>query len=410
MITVGGVVVGAIGAASVGLEREWSGHAAGPRARFGGIRTFTLLGGLGGLSGALLEAGWTSIATVLLAAASALVVAGYLAGSRKDVDATTEVAALVVLGAAVLSGMGQAVVAAGIFAATALLLFEKSRLHTLVRRVDDVTLRASLRFAALALVVLPALPSGAYGPFGAVRPRELWAFVLFFSGLSFAGWIARRLIGPTQGIVVAGLLGGLISSTSVTLTFARASRQSSGRLALSLGTVAACTVMLVRVAVASSILNWSVSGHFAPYAAAALAIGVLVIAIALRRKREDEGRRTAVDGSPLQLGAALQMAALFQVVMIGVSAVIAWWSVRALLATSALIGLTDLDALTLSLARRSSGVTPEMAGRALAVGVLSNTLLKCAVALVVGRGAYRLVTGVTLATMAATVALALWWF
>lgn len=408
-MSVGGIVMAALGGAAVGLERQWSGHATGPQAHFGGIRTFTMLGGLGGLTGALIGAGWVGVAVVILAAAAALVVAGYAARSRQDIDATTEVAGLVVLGAGVLAGLEQFALSSGIIAATALLLLEKGRLHAIVERVDDLTLRASARFAALALVILPVLPAGSYGPFGAVRPREVWAMVLFFSGLSFAAWIARRLLGPTHGVVVTGLLGGLISSTSVTLTFARASRGARHGFALGLGTVGACTVMLVRVVVASAILNWPVALAFLPYAWVALVVGAIVLVASLRRAGRKDGDGTAQEGSPLQLRAALQMAVLFQVVLIVISGVIAWWGVRALLLTSAMIGLTDLDALTLSLARDTSGLKPDLAGRALAAGVLSNTMLKLGVALVVGRGVYRPIAGLSLGAMAVSVAAALWW-
>ena len=114
-------------------------------------------------------------------------------------------------------------------------------------------IRASVRFAAMACVILPLLPVGPYGPYGAIRPRELWALVLFFSGLSFGGWIARRLVGARQGVIVAGILGGVISSTSVTWHFAHNSRQKGApRLALAAGAIAACTVMLMRVTLADT--------------------------------------------------------------------------------------------------------------------------------------------------------------
>ena len=106
-----------------------------------------------------------------------------------------------------------------------LLLVEKSRLHALVRLLDDRGFRAGARFAVLALVVLPLLPEGPFGPMGGIRPRALWALVLFFSGLSFCGYIARTIVGDRYGYAVAGLLGGLVSSTSVTLTYARLSRE-----------------------------------------------------------------------------------------------------------------------------------------------------------------------------------------
>src|SRR6185295_472094 len=136
----------------------------------------------------------------------------------------TEVAALVVLAAGVIAGIGSIRLASGITALVTLLLVEKSRLHALVERIDDVALRSGVRFAVMALVVLPLLPEGPYGPLGGVRPRQLWVLVLFFSGLNFAGYLARRMLGEGRGHVATGFLGGLVSSTNVTLTFARASR------------------------------------------------------------------------------------------------------------------------------------------------------------------------------------------
>jgi hypothetical protein len=104
--SIAGLLVAVLGGAAIGLERQWSGHATGEHARFAGIRTFTLLGGLAGLAGWLSVNGLLSMAAVLLAAGAAVVVAAYVAGSRTDIDGTTEVAALVVLAAGTLAGAG----------------------------------------------------------------------------------------------------------------------------------------------------------------------------------------------------------------------------------------------------------------------------------------------------------------
>jgi uncharacterized membrane protein (DUF4010 family) len=399
-----GLIVATLGGAAIGLERQWSGHASGPHARFGGIRTFTLLGGLGGLAGWLSMSGLLPLAVVLLAGAAALVVTSYFAASRTDIDATTEVAAIVVLAAGTLAGADQTVLASAIVAATALLLVEKSRLHTLVSRIDDTALRASVRFAAMACIVLPLLPTGPYGPLSAIRPRELWALVLFFSGLSFVGWIAKRLIGPHHGVIVSGLIGGIVSSTSVTWTFARESRlQTAPRLALGAGAVAACTIMLVRVMIASAVLNLALSSELPRYIGLAFLIGAVVV-LAAWRANSPEAVQGESAGSPLQLRAALQMTALFQVVLFVILAVQTRWGSQALVATSAFVGLTDLDALTLSLARSttSTGDIP-LASIALVAGILSNTLLKLTVAVVVGQGWFRTVTAGALGAMAVTI-------
>jgi uncharacterized membrane protein (DUF4010 family) len=217
--------VAALGGLAVGVEREWSSSRGERAPRFAGVRTFLLLGLIGGLAADLHVRGETVAGALLLAAAAALVVAAYVMAARGgDVDGTTEVAALLVLAVGMLAGLGQLALASALSAATALVLVEKTRIHSLVQAMQPQTLQAGARFAVLALVVLPLLPEGPFGPSPGIRPRELWALVLLFSGLSFAGFIALRLAGPGRGHGVAGLLGGLISSTVVALTFARESR------------------------------------------------------------------------------------------------------------------------------------------------------------------------------------------
>ena len=408
LIAGAGLAVATLGGAAIGLERQWSGHASGPQARFGGIRTFTLLGGLGGLAGWLSIGGFLPLAVVLLGGAVALVVAAYVAASRVDVDGTTEVAAIVVLAAGMLSGAGQVALGSGVVAATVLLLLEKTRLHAMVVRIDDAALRASARFAALACVILPLLPRGPYGPLDAVRPRELWSLVLFFSGLSFIGWIARRVVGPHAGVILSGLLGGIISSTSVSLTFARDSRANDApRLALAAGVIGACTVMLVRVTLACAVLNPALAAALPRFIGPAFAIGVAAVLMAWRRGSLASHHGESLN-SPLQLSVALQMTALFQAVLFVILFVQARWGSEALVATSAFVGLTDLDALTLSLARSapaSADLSTTVA--ALVAGILANTCLKLGVAVVVGRGAFRMATAAALGAMALTLAIAL---
>ena len=194
------LIVGALAGAAVGLERQRSGKAAGPAARFGGLRTFTLIGLAGALGGWLWTLGVTIPAGVVVVAAAAMIVAAYVASSRVDVDATTEVAALVVLATGVVAGLDRLALAGGLAVATTLLLAEKSRLHALVAAIDGEGFRAGLRFAAMALVVLPLVPEGPFGTLGGgIRPRGLWLLVLVFSGLSFAGYVARTAVSPRYG-------------------------------------------------------------------------------------------------------------------------------------------------------------------------------------------------------------------
>lgn len=405
------LAVATLGGAAVGVERQWSGHASGPAARFAGVRTFALLGALSGLSGQLWVGGAPLLSVVLLSAASLLVAIGYFRASRRDVDATTEVAALVVIAAGAAAGVGQIQIASGVVAVTAMLLLEKSRLHDLVARADLVELRAAFRFAVMAVVILPLLPPGPYGPFGGVYPRQLWVLVLFFSGLTFAGHVARRAIGASRGYPVAGLLGGLVSSTSVTLSFARLSREHHLLgMPLSQGVVAANTVIYLRVVLAASVLSPPLALALIPYVAAPFAAGLAAAASGLRHARPGV---SAPGGptSPLQLRGALQMAVLFQVVLFIVYVVDQQFGSSGLMATAAVLGLNDADALTLSMARGvgDQRVMVEVAAKAIAVGLLSNTCVKAGLAGAIGVGTFRRFTLAVLTGMAALLALAVWW-
>lgn len=403
------ILAGALGGAAIGVERQWSGHATGPGARFGGVRTFTLLGGVAALAGSLALDGQQSVAAVVLGGAMALVVVAYAVASRTDVDATTEVAALVVLAAGFVAGLGHLALASGIIAVTSLILLEKTRLHALVERLDDTELRAAARFAVMAVVVLPLLPKGPFGPFGGVRPREVWTMVLLFSGLSFAGYIARRSVGARHGYVVAGLLGGLISSTSVAITFARLSRvqrEVAGPLAV--GAVASATMMIPRMLLAAAILSPVVAAQLSPLLLPALVVGLLATMIGLRRG-EDPARTIETPANPLQFVAALQMAAVFQIALLAVNAVYAQFGDLGLRFTGAVLGLTDVDALVIAMARgAANGLSAAIAAQAIAIGGLSNTLFKMAATLVLGGNAYRRVALTGLGAIGAAMAAALW--
>ena len=405
-----GLVIAALGGTAVGVERQWSGHADGAEARFAGVRTFTLLGGLGGLAGWLWQAGLTVPAAVLLTGATAITTAAYVARMRNDVDGTTEVAALVVIAAGVVAGAGIHRLASSVIAVTTLQLVEKSRLHAMVARIDDIGLRAAARFAVMALVVLPLLPAGPYGPFGGIRPRELWALVLFFSGLSFLGYFARRAAGLSRGYLVAGVVGGLASSTNVTFTFARASQtdQCASR-ALGFGAVAANAMLYPRVLLATAVLNLPLLPFVLPYLMMPALLASVMTWIGARQSDIEDTAGEPV-ANPLQLRVALQMAAFFQAVLMLVWVAGRYLGDRGILGTATVLGLTDVDALTISMSRHvAQAVSLETAALAIAIGVLSNTALKLMVALFFGSPGFRRVAGATLFGMVLAAGASLMW-
>lgn len=401
---------GLIGLAA-GLEREWSGHATGPDARFAGLRTFFLLGIMGAIAGVLTQASHTEVAAALALGAAGLCVGGYVVAARRptaSTDGTTEAAALTVVGLGILAGIGWLALAAGAGAILVLMLREKERLHWIVQRLDERDIRAGVQFAVLAIVVLPLLPTGPFFGVVALEPRALWAIVLLFSGLNFAGYVARRIVGTSRGLGLTGAFGGVISSTAVTLSFSRQSRAHASLGApLALGVVAACTVLIPRVLIVSAALNASVSFALIPLLVPAFVAGLGLAAIGWRSKPSGSTDYKEDEGNPLRLGVAIRMALAFQVAIVAIGLVRARWGTAGVYSTAAMLGLTDVDALTVSMSRSQASLSPDVAARAIAIGILANTALKMTITLTLGRYAFRRRAGASLAAMAAASALGL---
>ncbi len=425
------LLVAALVGLALGVEREWSGHSTGPDARFAGLRTFTLLGVLGGFAGWFFRTGQPVLGAIIVATGMLFPAVAYAATVRRpgtSTDGTTEVAAMLVVVIGAVSGLGHRAEASAAAALCVLLLAEKSTLQTALKRVAANELRAALQFAVLALVILPLLPAGSHGPYGAFQPRQLWIVVLLFSGLNFAGYIARRVIGETRGLGVTGLLGGLVSSTAVSLTFSRRSRAEPAlALPLALGVVAACTVLLPRLVVISAMLQPAVARATVPVLLPPFVAGVVLLAVALWREREtrphdeatgDEETHTpaVADSSPngmgqnpLGLASSLQMAIAFQLVLFAVEWVQQSVGSTGVLLSATLLGLTDMDALTVSMNRLGTdAANVAIAATAIGIGVLSNTALKTAMVVSIGAPRFRSRAAIGLLVLAVGSAVGIW--
>jgi uncharacterized membrane protein (DUF4010 family) len=398
-----GICIATLGGLAVGLERERSGHATGPRARFAGVRTFTLIGLLGGISGWMWSQGQQFLAMTLVAGAVGLTVAAYAAAARHDIEGTTEVAALVVLAAALVAGMGEWSGAAAIIAFTTLLLVEKSRIHGIVRRLDDAGLRAAARFAVMAVVILPILPRGPFGPWGGIEPRALWTLVLFFSGLDFAGYIARRATGEAQGDLLTGILGGFISSTAVTVTNARQSRTEEAAPLVS-GALAACTVVFLRILLATAVLNLPLARILAAYLAGPILTGTALTLTSLRYAGQAPKHPESAE-NPLHIYSAIKMALVFQAVFYAIYGMQRLFQDVGALVSGVLVGLVELDGLVITMARKTAEVGLDNAARAIVAGLLADAAVKLALGAALGKGRYRWSMAVGLSCITAALAM-----
>jgi uncharacterized membrane protein (DUF4010 family) len=375
----------------VGLERERNPHTKA------GLRTFALIALFGTLCGVLAQAS----ASGLVIAAGALAIGGLVAGAHlvdpatvvDDSGTTTTVAALTVfgLGAANAYGHTTVIVAVGI-AMTALLHF-KVELEGVANRLTPTDLRSMLQFGAISAVVLPLLPDEPFGPYGALNPFHIWLMVVLIAGVSLSGYIAWRLTWVRRGLLLTGLLGGLASSTATTLAYARQARAGTQPLAASLVVVLlANTTMFARVLLLTLIVAPEVFTRAAFALLPALALAAPAIALRWRAATATLAQSppdAQAYSNPTQLGAALLFAAGYALILV----VSAWAAERVgaggLYGLAFVSGLTDVDAITLSVLQlfNTQAASATVAATALALAVASNLLLKATLAWVAGGSA-----------------------
>lgn len=371
--------------ALIGLEREKR-KAEDPVGAIGGIRTFVTLALLGGAAGLLgQQAALPWIPAVVLAMVGLAVIASYHLRGREHVDdglgLTSELAAIAVCLLGMLSTMGGRDVAAGLGVLLAALLAYKSPLHGLVRRIgwDDVLV--VMRLGLASFVVLPLLPDRAIDPWGALNPYSLWLLALLIAGLSLAGYIAVRALGPGHGTAVTGLAGGLVSSTAVTLAFARRAQAGEAPRPLAAGILLAWAVMCGRVLVTVALINRALLPALAwPMAL----MGLAAVGFALWHLRGAAAEAAAADAvairNPFSLTEATKFAALFAVVQLLVALARAYLPPESVLAVAAIAGLTDVDAITLAMARQAQAGDGSLEVAAIVIACFANTLVKAGMA------------------------------
>jgi len=343
------VVGGSLGAL-VGLERQWDDQSKEPGARVVvGARTFCLWGLLGVLCGH-----FGGRLHPLVFAAGMLAVAGWTAAHLMNRNSagsglTTAASALLVYLAGGLAVSGESRVAVMLTVVLLFLLVGKRRIHRVSRHIRSEDVRMALQFLAVSGVILPLVPDRSFGPYGAFNPRSVWLMVVIVSGLGFAGYLAVRALGASRGIALTGLAGGLASSTATTLSMSRLSRERpeiEADCALAIGL--ACTVMLWRVGVLILAVSPELAVAFLPEMLAMSVPGLAFGAWHLLSGRRSPGGSAGFK-NPLSLVVALQFAALYAVVVFVAKAANAIFGSAGLLAASFFSGLTDLDAIALSI-------------------------------------------------------------
>lgn len=372
----------------VGLQRERSGS------RIAGIRTFAIISLLGTAAGWLavyFENAWIiaglGLSLALLMAAANVVRNHKVEADNAEIGQTTEIAALLMfgLGAYIVVGSASVAVAAGVILAVVLHL--RGTLDDFATNLEQKDVRAILQFAAITLVILPILPNETFGPYDVLNPREVWLMVVLIVGISVIGYFIYKWLGQSIGAVAGGVLGGLISSTATTVTYARrtSDKEEAGRLAAFIITTASA-ISFVRVIVEVSIVSPQFLGVIAPPLGAVFLFMVLLSLGLYFFKRDEKDEDIPNPDNPAQLKSALVFGALYAIILLAVAIVKDYFGNSGLYAVAIVSGLTDVDAITLSLANTMKGgsLEPTTGWRLILLAALANLVFKGGMAIVLG--------------------------
>jgi uncharacterized membrane protein (DUF4010 family) len=379
----------------VGLEREYSFDKPDGEL-FGGVRTFSLIGLAGGLGAMVADQLGSPIAFagVVILVGALIAIAYFVDAWRGGMGLTTEVAALIVVLTGALCYWDKLALAAAVGVATTVLLSLKLETRSLVQRITREDVYATLKFAVITAIVLPVLPNQNYGPapLDVLNPYKIWLMVVLISGISFLGYVLMKVVSAEQGIGLTGFLGGMVSSTAVTMSFAQRSQdQTELARPFALAITVAWTVMFARVVAAVTALNVKLVRLLWVPMVASAAVGLAYGAYLYFSQRYDEPGD--IDFSnPFELGPAVRFGIVYAVILLIAKAAQVYLGDTGIYLSSVVAGVTDVDAITLSMAelsRGEGGLALDTAAQAIVLATMSNTIIKGGIVLSIGSATLR---------------------
>ena len=368
----------------IGVERGWTMRDEPSGSRVAGIRTFGLIAGLGGLVALIAQSLNMLIAAILLAAMVAMVAFSHIRTIHEPDgrSITNFVVSLLTLSLGLLAGSGYPALAMAGAAIVAALLSMRSELHGLLGKLGETDIRVMIRFALIALAVLPFLPNRAFGPYDAWNLQQLWLVVILVTGLSFAGYVANRIFGESHGTVVTAVIGGAYSSTAVTAALAQRLRsEDSNTRTLSAGIALASAVMYIRVLLLTFILADFAFIPLAMIIAPAALVAAIIGLLLLRRSGAAKTDESVETRNPIRL-----LPAFFFALTVAVMSLAARWAESefgssGIAYLTLIMGSLDVDAAIITLGTLPTGtILSNLAGFVLAMTVLANMIFKTGVA------------------------------
>ncbi|MEW5870336.1 MAG: MgtC/SapB family protein [Chloroflexota bacterium] len=369
----------------IGLQREFASRGSS-RKLVAGERTLALMGLAGALAAMvadLLNAALAFIAIIILVGLFVLV-AYFIEAWRGHPGLTSEIASLIVVLLGALCYWGHMGLAVALGITTAVLLTIKFETERLVQALTNEDIFAALQLAVISAIVLPVLPDQSIGPppFDALNPFNIWLMVVFISAINFLGYVLMKAVGAEKGIELTGFLGGLVSSTAVTLGFSERSRREEHlSKTFALAITLAWTVMFARVLAEVAVMNKALLAKVAPPLLAAALAGLLYCAFLHFTQHATAAGELKV--SKPDLASAVKFGLFYAAILLVARTALLYFGNTGVLVSSVLSGLADVDAITLSMAELSfaGALDIEIAALAVILATMSNTVIKGSIVL-----------------------------
>lgn len=363
----------------VGIERGWSEREEEEGFRVAGLRTFSLLGILGGLWAILSKelGDWMVFAAFM--AVSILIIAGHILEARKsgDLGTTTAFSMMLTFSLAVWAALGHYVPALITTVVVIALLSMKPVLHKWLRNIEAEEVYAGIKLLIISVIFLPFLPNEGYGPWNVLNPYWIWWMVVLICGISFVGYFSIKHFGNRWGTLLTSVTGGLVSSTAVTLSLSQFAREHRSKSFFMSGITIASSIMFIRMLVEVAVVNTSLLKMlWIPISI--MFFSLLVVGYWLWFRSEMTNVETELNlDNPLKIGMAIKFGLFLAVILVLTEAMKVWFGDRGIYMLSMISGLMDVDAITLSLSRMAlEDLGNQVATMGIVIAAATNTIVK----------------------------------
>ncbi|MFI3189608.1 hypothetical protein BCS42_05655 [Crenothrix sp. D3] len=384
----------------IGLERGWRARDRVEGMRVAGLRTYGLIGLLGGLSGILAQQGNAFLMGFVFLGLTLVLLVAYSKSIDKfeDVSITSLIASLITFTLGALTVFNHITLASASAVVITSLLSFKPLLHGWLKKLEQHELNATLELLLISVVILPTLPNQGYGPWAAFNPYHIWWMVVLIAGISYLGYFAIKIGGNQHGPVLTGALGGLVSSTAVTLNLSKLSTQYPNmENVLAAGILTACATLFARTLLITWVMNPVLCQTLLPAFLVMSLVTYLIAFLLWKNARDFRTHEELALKNPFQLGMALKFAAFLVLIMLLSKLLKDYFGDTGSYFLAAISGLADADPIIISMSQMSKqGLDVGVAAKAILIAVSVNSGIKSIFSAVIGNRALGFRVGGTL--------------